>query len=62
MEFPLIKSLIFKYLCVPATSVESERVFSKAGQIVSDRRTRLKEGNVNVLLFFNQNFWISNMC
>ncbi|XP_034490592.1 uncharacterized protein LOC117794182 [Drosophila innubila] len=54
-DFPLLKSLMFKYLCIPATSVESERVFSKAGQIVSDRRTRLKEENVNALLFLNKN-------
>ncbi|XP_039968933.1 uncharacterized protein LOC120780739 [Bactrocera tryoni] len=41
-----------KYLCIPAT--ESERMFSKAGELVSDRRTRLKEKNVDMLLFINK--------
>ncbi|XP_041449950.1 zinc finger BED domain-containing protein 4-like [Drosophila obscura] len=47
-DFPLLKRLFLKYLCIPATSVESERVFSKAGQIVSERRTGLKEENCAV--------------
>ncbi|XP_062124607.1 E3 SUMO-protein ligase ZBED1-like [Drosophila sulfurigaster albostrigata] len=48
-DFPAIGSLFAKYLCIPATSVESERTFSKAGQIISERRTRLKE---KMLTFF----------
>ncbi|XP_046868716.1 E3 SUMO-protein ligase ZBED1-like isoform X1 [Drosophila willistoni] len=59
-DFPAIKTLMLKYFCIPATSVQSERVFSKAGQIVSDRRTRLKEENVNILLFLNQNLWLTS--
>ncbi|XP_072386859.1 E3 SUMO-protein ligase ZBED1-like [Diabrotica undecimpunctata] len=31
-----------KYFCIPDTSVESERTFSRAGAIISDRRSRLK--------------------
>jgi len=34
-DFPAIGSLFAKYLCIPATSVESERTFSKAGQIIT---------------------------
>ncbi|XP_034484051.1 uncharacterized protein LOC117789114 [Drosophila innubila] len=49
MDFPSIKTLMLKYLFIPAISVESERVFSKAGQIVSDRRARLKEEKENNL-------------
>ncbi|XP_046868625.1 uncharacterized protein LOC124461087 isoform X2 [Drosophila willistoni] len=59
-DFPAIKTLMLKYFCIPATSVQSERVFIKAGQIVSDRRTRLKEENVNILLFLNQNLWLTS--
>ncbi|KAI0229047.1 hypothetical protein LSAT2_020523, partial [Lamellibrachia satsuma] len=40
-----------KYLCVPATSVPSEQVFSSASTIVSDRRTCLKPEKVNQLGF-----------
>ncbi|XP_002415615.3 E3 SUMO-protein ligase ZBED1-like [Ixodes scapularis] len=51
--------MALKYLCVPATSVPAERVFSAAGQIVSDRRSRLKGKNVDMLVFLHQNCWLS---
>ncbi|XP_062137652.1 uncharacterized protein LOC133846955 [Drosophila sulfurigaster albostrigata] len=57
-DLELIKTVMFKFLCVPATSVESEHMFSKAGQIVSKRRTRLKEENINMLSFLNKNKWL----
>ncbi|XP_050322582.1 E3 SUMO-protein ligase ZBED1-like [Bactrocera neohumeralis] len=44
-----------KYFCVPASSCASERAFSKAGQIVSDRRCALKSNIVDKLLFLNKN-------
>ncbi|XP_011688373.1 PREDICTED: zinc finger BED domain-containing protein 1-like [Wasmannia auropunctata] len=47
-----------RYFCVPGTSVPSERIFSKAGQIVSARRSNLKPTNVNLLIFLNQNTWL----
>lgn len=59
-EFPFLKSLLFKYFCIPATSVESEMLLRKAGQIVSDGITRPKEENLNVLLFLKQNLWIKS--
>lgn len=42
-------------LCIPATSVPSKRFFSKAGQIIVDRRNRLSGKKVNQLLFLNHN-------
>lgn len=50
-----LKEIAEAYLCISVTSVPSERIFSKAGQIVTERRNRLKEKNVNMLLFLKQN-------
>ena len=54
-RFNLLSQLAKKYLCVPGTSVPSERLFSKAGELVSIRRNRLKSKNVNMMLFLNKN-------
>ena len=37
-----IQILASKYLFIPATSTDSEKMFSKVGQIVTCRRTKLK--------------------
>lgn len=42
-------------LCIVATSVPSERIFSKAGQIITDKRNRLSPGKVQELIFLNAN-------
>ncbi|XP_066944608.1 E3 SUMO-protein ligase ZBED1-like [Macrobrachium rosenbergii] len=42
-----------KYLGIVATSVPSERLFSQAGQLILDRRARIKPKNVNMVLFLN---------
>ena len=54
-NYPLLSILARYHLCVPATSVPSERVFSKAGQIVSDRRALIKPKHVDYLIFLNKN-------
>ncbi|XP_043069901.2 E3 SUMO-protein ligase ZBED1-like [Drosophila bipectinata] len=56
---PALAKLAKKALCVPATSTESERMFSKAGQIISERRSSLKPNIVDQLLFINKNWWIT---
>jgi hypothetical protein len=40
-------------LSVPATSVPSERIFSKEGLITNKRWNRLKEKNLDFLVFLN---------
>jgi len=43
-----------RYLCIPATLVPAEQVFSVAGEIVN-KRGSLKPENVNMLIFLNKN-------
>ena len=53
---PLLCELVRKYLSAPCGSVESERVFSKAGLICTTLRNRIKAELVRKLLFLNANF------
>ncbi|XP_064468547.1 zinc finger BED domain-containing protein 4-like [Ornithodoros turicata] len=53
--YPRLYELTKSRLCIPATSVPCERIFSKAGQIVTERRNRLSSKNVQRLLFLNAN-------
>ena len=45
-----------KSFCIVATSVPSERVFSKAGQLISVRRNRLAAKTVKMVMFLNANY------
>lgn len=53
--YPQLYNLMKKTLCIVATSVPSERVFSKAGQTLTERRNKLKGEKVSMLLFLNAN-------
>jgi predicted nucleic acid-binding Zn ribbon protein len=44
-----------KRLCVVATSIPCERIFSKAGQILSEKRSRMKSSKLLMILFLNAN-------
>ena len=54
-RFPFLSQLTREVLCVPATSVPSERVFSAAGHIVNKLRASLSAENVDALIFLQQN-------
>lgn len=54
-ELPHLARLAKKLLCIPATSVPSERIFSASGYIVSPLRSALKPDKVNMLTFLHFN-------
>jgi len=53
--FPAVASVARKMLAVPATSVASERLFSKAGDIVTKKRNRLSSSKADKLCFLMEN-------
>uniref|UniRef100_A0A1I7YKI3 Dimer_Tnp_hAT domain-containing protein n=1 Tax=Steinernema glaseri TaxID=37863 RepID=A0A1I7YKI3_9BILA len=55
IKFPLLKSLAYGHLSCPATSAESERLFSAAGLTITDLRSRLSCETVEKLLFLHVN-------
>lgn len=58
--FPVLSSVALKYVPSIATSVPSERLFSEAGQILRDQRSRLTADLANKLLFLKDvpdKFW-----
>lgn len=54
-QFPLLANVAKKFLCIPATSVPSERAFSTSGYILSPLRSRLTVDRVNMLSFLHHN-------
>lgn len=58
--FPMLSKLALKYFIVTATSVPSERLFSKAGNIMTEKRNRLSSKRLAALLFLgslNKDDW-----
>lgn len=53
--YPRLTNVMTRRLCVVATSVPSERIFSKSGQILSERRNRLNPSKLRQLVFLNAN-------
>ncbi|XP_055842657.1 E3 SUMO-protein ligase ZBED1-like [Episyrphus balteatus] len=58
--YPELSDLALKYLCIPASSVPSERIFSKSGQILSEKRASLKPKRMEKILFLNVNQHLMN--
>ncbi|XP_057210771.1 E3 SUMO-protein ligase ZBED1-like [Triplophysa rosa] len=53
--FPRVSKLAQQYLCIPATSSPSERIFSTGGNIVTCHRAALKPETVDRLVFLARN-------
>lgn len=55
VQFPNLKVLAKKYLCVPATAVRSDRLFAKEGDEFARRRNMLRGSHLNNMIFLNKN-------
>ena len=53
--FPLMSQVALKFLSSPPSSVDSERLFSQAGQICTNKRTRLTSEHCEMLQFLAVN-------
>lgn len=58
-RFPILSNLAKKYLCIPATSTPSERLFSDAGNIMTIKRTQLLPSTFEHLVFLKKNWNIA---
>ncbi|KAJ4940608.1 hypothetical protein JOQ06_026905 [Pogonophryne albipinna] len=54
-EYLLLSHLAKRYLCIPGTSVSTERVFSTAGDIVTTQRSALLPDHIDQIIFLNKN-------
>jgi hypothetical protein len=54
-KFPNVAAVSRVYLAIPASSVASERIFSKCGQVCSERRAALTPQHVEHLVFLSHN-------
>ena len=54
-HYPYVAKTAKHYLCIPATSVTSERAFSTANNIVTKTRNCLDPKNVEILTFLKNN-------
>ena len=53
-RFPSLAATAAKFLCTPSTSVDSERLFSTASNILHDKRNRLLGEKVETLIFLKK--------
>ena len=54
-DFPLLSKSAKILLCIPATSIPSERMFSTAGDIITAQGAALSGENVDKLIFLKKN-------
>jgi hypothetical protein len=54
--YPALSTLARKYLCVPASSVYSERLFSEYGNLYEKKRSRIRPDCAEQVLFLHHNW------
>uniref|UniRef100_A0A0A1WDS8 Transposable element Hobo transposase n=1 Tax=Zeugodacus cucurbitae TaxID=28588 RepID=A0A0A1WDS8_ZEUCU len=52
-RYPLLSKVALKFLTIPASSAPAERVFSLAGNVITEKRNRLGPTSVDNLLFLH---------
>ena len=55
-ELPLLSELAKRFLCIPATSAPSERVFSIAGLTIAKTRAAFLPEHANDLIFLHDSW------
>jgi hypothetical protein len=51
--YPNLSKMAADFLCIPSTSVPSERVFSKGGDLVTKKRNRLSKNTIKITMLLN---------
>lgn len=54
--YPQLYQYFLLFAAIPATSASAERIFSDAGNIITNKRSRLSPKNVNQLAFLHRNY------
>ncbi len=52
---PLLADISRKYLCIPASSAPSERLFSASGNVCTRLRSSLDPTNLEMIVFLHEN-------
>jgi len=55
LRFKILSVIAKDLLSISATSAASERIFSKAGHIISQKRSSLSSKNADLLIFLAEN-------
>lgn len=53
--YPSLFEIMKRRFCIQGTSVPSERIFSKSGQVVTEKRNRLNSKRVEQIIFLKSN-------
>ena len=54
-RFSILAKVAKQFLCIPATSVPCERLFSTSGNIITPKQASLKPNTASMLCFLRQN-------